>query len=381
MPALLAPPPAPDFSPGTPRDDDRGAGPCAPSSPFSSPWPRRLAGLACLALALLLAGSAALPLAPVAIRAGGAVRLALLGSVSDLLRGATAPDGTASTGAAHGDESGGACTSGDRDVVGASVVVERDAWVCGHVTTYGGNVSVLGRVDGEVRAIGGSVQVSGQVGGGVTAVGGNVDLEPGARVQGDVQALGGTVNTNPGVSVQGRIQPNDSLQSLRPGSDWGPLAPTGFSWFTVLFWVLAAAALGLLLPRALANVRAKAQEQPIQGLVTGAGAVVLGALAAVVLIFTLLGIPLAALLAALLWVGWVVGTVALGLWLGESILRAPARGRRPRTLLAAVLGTALLGALEALPYAGWPIGIVVGLLGLGATIRAFFAARRKRALR
>jgi hypothetical protein len=379
MPALLAPSPKSQVTAEAPRDE-RGAGACAPnSSKRAHEW---LAGVACLVLALLIAGATALPLAPVVLRAGDAVRLALLGSATNMLRGTGAvPGGAASVGISKGDTTADACTQGDRDVFGASVVVERDAWVCGHVTTYGGNVTVLGHVDGDVRAVGGSVQVSGQVGGSVTAVGGNVDLETGSHVEGDVQAYGGTVNANANIFVRGQIQPSDSLDRLRQRGGLDPFTPGEFPWFRVLFWALVAAALGILAPRSLASVRAQAQAQPVQSLVTGLLAIALGAIATVALVVSCLGIPLAVALVGVLWLGWMIGTVALGLWLGEAILRGLGQGH-PSPLFAAVLGTTIFGALEAVPYAGWPVGIAVGGLGLGASLRAFAAARQKsRALR
>lgn len=106
-----------------------------------------------------------------------------------------------------------------------------------------------------------------------------------------------------------------------------------------------------------------------------------GVILVVALVLTCLGAPLAVFLLASLWVGWVIGTVSLGSWLGNSLLHLFTR-ESPSIVLGTTLGVMLLAALEALPYVGWAFFAVFGFLGLGASVRSYFAARQSaRALR
>ncbi|HEU5349180.1 MAG TPA: polymer-forming cytoskeletal protein, partial [Ktedonobacterales bacterium] len=97
------------------------------------------------------------------------------------------------------------CTPGNQDVFGKDTIVDTQQWYCDHITAYGGDITVLGRVSSDVVAVGGNIAISGEVDGRVLALGGNVTLLPGAHIGGDVQAIGGTVSRSPGVVVGGQI--------------------------------------------------------------------------------------------------------------------------------------------------------------------------------
>jgi hypothetical protein len=349
--------------------------------PRPTSW-RRFAGLVCLVLALGMASLAFTPTALLAFDVAQVARLAALATGTDLARHVVpSPADTASTDGASASGMPSACVPGNRDALGENLVIERDAWICGAVTVYAANVSVLGRVDGDVRAIGGSIVIAGQVSGGVTAVGGNVDLQAGARVGGDVQAIGGTVNRDVDSYISGNVATNeDALQRYGPQHALDPYT-SEIPWVQLLFWGLAGAALSLLFPQYVLRVRVMVQRQLAASFVTGVMALLGGVAASIVLIVSCLGIPVALLLLASLWVAWVIGTVALGSWLGHSLLHLFARESQWMGL-ATVLGVMLLAALEALPYVGWAIFTVAGFLGLGAAVRSYFAARQSaRALR
>jgi hypothetical protein len=309
-------------------------------------------------------------------------RLAVLATATDLAHHVLpSPADTASTDGPASSGKPSACVPGNRDALGENVVIDRDTWICGDVTVYAANISVLGRVDGDVRAIGGSIVIAGQVSGGVTAIGGNVDLQAGARVGGDVQAIGGSVNRDADSYISGNVATNeDALQRYGPQHAIDPYA-SDIPWLQLIFWGLASTALSLLFPRYVLRVRVMAQRQLAASFVTGVMALFGGVIASIALIVSCLGIPLALFLLASLWVAWVIGTVALGSWLGHFLLHLFARESRLLGLTT-VLGVMLLAALEALPYVGWVIFTVAGFLGLGAAVRAYFATRQAtRALR
>ncbi len=375
MPTLLSSPPCSDAPENTTTAEAQSSRPRSASR-------RRAAGLICLVLALSVAALAYTPAALLAFDLAQVARLAALATATDLARHVLpSPSDTASTSGTAASGKPSACTPGNRDALGENLVIEQDVWICGAVTVYAANVNVLGRVDGDVRAIGGSVVIAGQVSGGVTAVAGNVDLQAGAHVGGDVQAIGGAVNQDADSSIAGNVATNgDALQRYGPQHALDPYT-SNIPWLQLLFWGLAGTALSLLFPQYVLRARVMAQRQLAASFVSGVMVLFGGVMTSIVLIVSCLGIPVALLLLASLWVAWVIGTVALGSWLGHSLLHLFAR-ETPSMGLATVLGVMLLAALEALPYVGWAIFAVAGFLGLGAAVRSYFAARRSaRALR
>lgn len=340
---------------------------------------RQAAGFTCALLALLLVALGLAPFATNAFAVAQVSRQAVLATGADLVhRALLRPQDTASTqGAAEATGTGkpSVCTAGNRDALGENLVIDALTWVCGDVTVYAGNLSVLGRVDGDVRAIGGNITVAGQVSGSVTSVGGDVDLQPGAQVGGNVQALGGTVSQKSNVAVRGTIATDgDALQHDSPTHALDPYSAE-IPWFQLLFWVLAGAALSLLFPQYVVRVRSMAQRQFAASFVSGVLALILTAVLAVALLITLIGIPLALLLVAMLWLACVIGNVSLGSWLGGTLLHLVGRDRRA-VVLSTIVGVLVLAALEVLPYVGWPLFGLAGLLGLGAVLRSSLSARR-----
>ncbi|MFI5275032.1 MAG: hypothetical protein ACHQ4H_18535, partial [Ktedonobacterales bacterium] len=231
-------------------------------------------------------------------------------------------------------------------------------------------------VDGNVTVAGGNVTLAGHVGGSVTVVGGDVELLPGASVGGSVDDLGGTVRRAPGSRVGGGVQQGLSPRDLQHLDELEFNGAFSFPWTHLIFWALAGAALALFYPRQLAQVRRTVGREFAASVVLGAGAWVAGSVAAVVLFVTCIGIPIALGLAAALWLGSVVGTVALGLGVGERLVGA--RGRSSGAPLAAtVIGVSLIALVKAIPCIGAVITVVVACAGLGATLLALRDRRRR----
>jgi hypothetical protein len=269
------------------------------------------------------------------------------------------------------------CAQQDKVAFGESVAIDENAWICGDVTAYGGNVLVRGHINGEVRAIDGSVTVLGDVTGGVAALGGQVALGPRSHVTGDVQVIGGSLHREPGAQVSGQIRHEADLAPLLGAAGHDLLGQARFSLWLLLFWGLTGALFAAVLPRRLARVREILLVQAAPNLLAGLLALAIAIPLIVFLALTLIGLALAAPLAIALWIAWVFGTVAAGSWLGYGLCVGLLR-RRAETLppiMTVALGTALLGALEQLPWLGIPLALLTGALGLGATLRLMLFSR------
>ena len=250
-----------------------------------------------------------------------------------------------------------------------------DKSLCGSVTVVGADVAVEGSVAGSVTVAGGSATIAGCVGGSVTVVGGDVNLLAGADIGGAVTDAGGTIRRDPASHVGGGVQEGLGLSDLAPVQAIAPGGVYAFPWAHIIFWALAGAALALFYPSQLMRVRRVAVRELPGSIVVGALAWVLGAVLAVLLVITCLGIPLALVLGIGLWVASVVGTVALGYWVGDRLLGAGGR-ERSSPLASTVLGVSLIALAKAIPCMGAALTVIVACAGLGATLLTWRESRR-----
>ena len=278
----------------------------------------------------------------------------------------------------------GGCAPGGHDIFGRDFVVDSQQWYCDHVTDYGGTVTVLGHVSSDVVAVGGDIIVSGVIDGRALALGGNVTLLPGARVGGDVQAVGGSVNRSPGALVEGQVAPGTATdQFALPNIT--TIIPVRLDWADVIFWAFAGLMIALFLPSQLTRVQMIARHQPVGSLFLGLMAYIVGLAAALVLVLSCLGIPLALAIGVVLWGGSIFGTAALGHWIGSALTPGAMRHKRFPFVLATVIGVTLLAIASTAPVVGGIIRAMVSMVGLGAVLLTFAtmrhpAASRRRAL-
>jgi hypothetical protein len=241
---------------------------------------------------------------------------------------------------------------------------------------------------GDAVALGGSLTVDGWITGDAVAFGGGVHLLPGARVDGDITAFGGSVTVEPGaVALGDRVTHGDDGQRAfradppRP-SDAGGAGGVVETWWKnvvhrtaefirhlahmfALFFLLVllgAVMLGVapLRTRALAAAVAAHPWRSLGlGLLVVVGSAVLVALLAV----TVIGIPIAVVLAIALGIAALLGLTGVSILIGE-LLPVPSLRDRPITKLA--LGAGLLVLALGIPYIGGVVGVVAVVLGLGS---------------
>lgn len=278
---------------------------------------------------------------------------------------------------------------GDKTVFGGSYVLPAGERLVGDLAVFGGTARIErdATVEGDVAIMGGSAVIDGRVTNDVAVFGGSLRLGESAVIEGDLAAFG-AVDRAPGARVLGS-EAAPGLRFAIPGFRPGVIPPVtvepkgpGNLLLRFIWWMLrlafttaALGALGLLmalfLPRQTRNAAATAGNAPAAS--AGIGCLTLPAVLAVgiVLMITIIGIPFALILwlavAAALLYGW----VALGLFIGDRLLRM-ADVRSPRTAAAAAIGTALLTLVYSLfgiiPCLGAILGLVLGAWGLGAVV-------------
>jgi len=248
-------------------------------------------------------------------------------------------------------------------IAGGQVTLGSRSQVAGNVVVAGGNVRIEGAVKGYVRAAGGRVLINGPVDGDVVATAGTVELGPNARIGGQLRyASGEEIKRDAAAQVQGGVQRMQVERSVgRRGGGW--VWPIGLM-------VIAAALVGAL-PGFYARVAETLSARGWMSLLLGFIALVCIPVAALILMFTLIGVPLALLLIALYLALLLVGYVSTGIGLGAWAL---ARIRSDRTeakwwrIGFAVLGVLAISLLGRLPYVGGLVVFAGLLIGLGALL-------------
>jgi hypothetical protein len=281
-------------------------------------------------------------------------------------------------------------TTGSRIAIGRSIQIPR-----------GEEVSDV------VVAIGGSVRVDGRVRDGMVVIGGDVSLGPQADVRGDIVLVGGRLEREPGAQLRG------SVSDVSFG-DWGwaigglsfpsvdfPGIGRWLALFGAMFRVALLAlvmAIMLLVARApVARIGRSAGAEPIRAFLVGLAAAIffvpLLIAACIALIFTIIGIPLVAVLVpgafCLGFVALMLGFTAMACrigewvedrlgWRGHSALLATGIG------LFVIVGPSMLsrflgfgpGPVRALAIgilvAGVAFELIIWTVGLGATLMTGF---------
>ncbi|MFB3854558.1 MAG: hypothetical protein ACE148_12135 [Vicinamibacterales bacterium] len=247
-------------------------------------------------------------------------------------------------------------------------------------------------VRGGVVAVFGSVTIDGAVEDEVVAVGGDVKLGETAEVRGDVTAVGGTIERHPDAYVRGqlhevaigwpRVHINRGPWRTRWDSGWLFDAPVSLlvTAMRMAFFALLVGVTVIVARRPVERIADTAASAPwtsaAVGVLAQLAALPILILASLVLLISIIGIPLLAvvpplfvlaLLIALL-MGFSGVAYGLGRWATSGF------GRRPRTL-AGVLALGLLfiwavtlgGRLMAL--VGWPVwGVTAALLVVGFVV-------------
>jgi hypothetical protein len=279
--------------------------------------------------------------------------------------------------AAGGEVTLGSAVDGSARMAGGTIRITPEARVVGDATLAGGSIAVDGPVGGDLRAFGERITVNARIGGDLQFAGDDLRIGPDARIGGSViYTGGGRFAIDPAAQVSGAIKKASSerdWQRLTRGAKVAGGVTLSFG------MMLLGALLVLALPRFSRDAAASIRNMPWQSLGIGCAMLVGVPVLLVVLVVTLIGIPLAVLLAfaygALLVLGWLVAA----LFLGDTVLgRVDARkldsaGWRVLALLLAIVAIAFIRLIPVVGPLAWAL---LFLAGVGAfTLRAWQGLR------
>jgi hypothetical protein len=241
----------------------------------------------------------------------------------------------------------------DRVSVVGNVLVDRNE-TAGDVFVVDGDVTIRGRVTGDVFVIHGDVTIRGTVGGDVGVVDGRATLGRRGRIAGDLNYRKKTPVRAPGSRVGGDVK------KIKFG-DASVLGAVAF-WIGVTISILLLGLILLLIaPKAGAAVARTAKTKALIAALVGVVGFFLLPVIAVLVCFTIVGLPIGILLGLLVLPLYAMGYCAAALAVGRLILKNA-------VVLAFIVGVVILQVLGLIPIAGALIGLLATMFGLGLVL-------------
>jgi MFS family permease len=251
-------------------------------------------------------------------------------------------------------------------VVSGDVDVPRGETVDG-IVVVSGDVRLAGHVTGDVVLISGDAVVSGRIDGSLVTIGGQARLLPRAFVSGNVHYGDERPIVAGSAIVRGDISREDGFDSL----DLLPFISVFLLWIGI---GISMAILGVLLlliaPRAAEAIERRSRERIGPLIAVGIAVAIALPVAAAIAAVTVVGLPLAFVIALALLPLGAVAYCASAWVLGRRIVKPP----RDR-IWAFLAGLAILRLAALIPILGFLVGLAAAVFGLGLIGAAIGAAR------
>lgn len=247
-----------------------------------------------------------------------------------------------------------------------------DVYVAGGVVSAGPGT----RIEGAVYLLDGRLTLGGELAGDLFALGGDVELEESARVTGDVRLAGGNLTQAQGATVEGEILRGSMALPLE---DLDRERNAGAAFLRWMAAALPLAAAGYWLsrrvPGALSAVATAATRHVIVSAAVGGLAAMLLPALLVAMVFTLVLIPLALLVAGLVALVVGYGYVALGWAAGQALRRVAPLSPAMTTAVGTLLVMLALFAIGKIPLVGLWVELAASVVAIGAVFLTRFGAR------
>ena len=270
--------------------------------------------------------------------------------------------------------------NGDLMVFGAEVDVADTATVKGDLLVGAGNVRIDGLIEGDIKGGGSEVTIGNGVKGNVELEVDSLTILSTANIEGNLTYTSGEeADIESGAQIGGATTHN--LPPVKEETAIpSPLAPL-FGIFGKVIGFLMALVTGLVLilvaPRRLMSIAESMRIRPGASAAWGALVLFVTPIVAILVCFTIVGIPLGLITLVLWGIGLYLAQIPVALLIGLLIIRRSREVERKGIMIGALaLGLAILALLGLIPYLGFFIGLVVALFGLGAVV---VSERRRRA--
>jgi hypothetical protein len=261
-------------------------------------------------------------------------------------------------------------------VVIAGGKININATVNGDVFVAGGQVSINSDVKGKIVAAGGNIDIKGNAKN-VVIAGGNVNIHSTAVISRDAVISGGNVNNagkiNGNLTVRAEnFQNTGSAGSVefikREGSQSFQRVMSTFRILITIGFLILGIILLKLFPAQFFKVEEEIRKSTLLKTVAGFVAIIVSAVIIILVAITVIGLPVAVVLAMLFITALMLSTIFVSFTFGKKILDL--FKVKTGDMLTFIIGFIILSLLFEIPYAGGLIRIVAVSLGFGAVCYA-----------
>ncbi|HSX29743.1 MAG TPA: hypothetical protein VLE73_04255 [Candidatus Saccharimonadales bacterium] len=239
--------------------------------------------------------------------------------------------------------------TGNATLAGQTFVLSSSGSIGGDATVGSSSSTLRGPIGRDLVVGGGTVVIDSSVGRDIKAQAQSMELASGAHVGGSISLVSQQdVKKDKGAVVVGKISRTEPTHE-QARSKHGAVFGFGFGWF--VYWLVAllvmTLALTLLFPRLFVGVSAHAIPRPWKALLVGFVASLVVPIIVLLSLVSIVGIPLAIVVACLWLAALLVSGPLFGFYLGRLILRGPSS-----PLLIALVGVGALVILYFIPIIG-----------------------------
>lgn len=262
---------------------------------------------------------------------------------------------------------------------------------------FGGSVHLLedSKIQGDVIVFGGNADINGEITGDLVVFGGIVTLLDEAVIRQDLVSFGSGINRSDGAIVDGQVivdvpfpEINISPVQINPPNftNFDPFSGNGYRYglasvvsyfFNTFAFTALAILIVLFLPKQIEKTADTTIDQPVAAGGLGCLTMLLVPIAAVLMLFTVILIPVSFVGLFLLGIGLVFGWVTVGLVVGRRLGEALDREWTP--IVEAGVGTLVVslvsGGIGFIQPLGVLIWIAISSVGLGAVVISRFGTQ------
>jgi cytoskeletal protein CcmA (bactofilin family) len=228
-----------------------------------------------------------------------------------------------------------------------------------------GNARIDGPIGRNIKGGGGQVTISDGVGGDVDLTVDNLTVTPTTNIEGSLKYTSeNEADIQSGAQIVG-----ETTHNIPEAKKRSPLSGIGGKILGFMMAFVVGLVIILIAPRRSASAADTIRNRPWASL--GWGAVILFAtpIAAILVCFTVIGLPVGLIALALYAIAIYISQIFVSLFVGRWIL-GRFRGIDSRGMMigAMALGLFILTLLRLIPYLGFWIGLAIVLFGLGAVV-------------
>jgi uncharacterized RDD family membrane protein YckC len=258
------------------------------------------------------------------------------------------------------------------------------------VVVINGSAKIRGKVRDAAVVIGGDLTIDGgEVADAAVAVMGNLRATNNAKIRGEATSVGGRIDVSDDSTIEGGMHQVDFAGAglhiewlkkwfLQCVLKLRPLAPqVGWVWGVAGVFFLIYLLIIALFPQPVLACVSELSRRPATSFVTGLLTKLLAPIVILILLITGIGAIVVPFVLAAMVLGYMVGKVAIGTWIGLRLGSRFAGGQFQKPVAGFVLGSIVILILYMIPVLGLITFGVITVWGLGCAVSAALGGLRK----